>query len=64
MPKDNIPRLYQKSQLPELQNKGKKFISLFGKPFLVTLETWIKFTVLFYSQLFENNETYCESSLS
>ena len=44
--KDNIPLLYQKFELPVLQNKFNKFISLFGKLFLVTLETWIKFTVL------------------
>ena len=45
--KDNIPPLEQKFQLPVLQNKFNKFISFFGKLFLVTLETWIKFTVFF-----------------
>ena len=62
--KNNIPPLYQKFQLPVLQNKFIKFISLFGKLFLVTLETWMKFTVLFYSQPFENNKTHCASSSS
>ena len=47
--KDNIPLLYQKFELPVLQNKFNKLISLFGKFFQVTLESWIKFTVLFYS---------------
>ena len=57
--KDNIPLLYQKFQLPVLQNKFNKFISLFGKLFLVTLETWIKFTVLLQPAIWKQWDTLC-----